>query len=230
MGEPTTIKTVTLTSDNLRSVNVFPERNRNNTSYTGHSIPSNYTQIIPKYFKNQVQNASIENETFLQLSVNSNNSKDHTFKETSVINENNTNKFFNMTDNQMNANFLTDFNGTDINITYSENVTRYEQSWLLNSEQISVPEKDGLTGKMSIWEIIGIFCCCLLIVAIFCSLGYFLYNNRGFNRPEVLNDHCSNPDSSGYLDDTSVRVRNDSFLLLHFNFFWEFMIHFLFAS
>ncbi|XP_045482140.1 uncharacterized protein LOC123686177 isoform X1 [Harmonia axyridis] len=192
----------------------------NNSFHSDLSTPLNTPSITQKYLKNQLQNASVDRDSLLQISINSNNSKDNILEETSVINENITNKFMKMSDNQVNASFLTDFNSTDMNMTYFENVTKYEKNWLLNSEQISIAQKDGITDKMSTMEIIGIFLCCVFLVAIFCSIGYFLYNNRGFNRAEVLNDHCSNPDSSGYLDDTSVRdnseemysLDNDSFL------------------
>lgn len=45
-----------------------------------------------------------------------------------------------------------------------------------------------------------------MVVGIICGVTFFLYRNQGFNRPQVLNDRCSNPDSSGYIDDASVRV------------------------
>ncbi|XP_044766354.1 uncharacterized protein LOC123322446 [Coccinella septempunctata] len=189
------------------------------SSHPGHVISSEVPPLTEKYLKNQLQNGTFERGGVIQFPIHSNHSEDNTFKETSVINENITHKFSNMSDNQVNANFPTDFNGTDINMTYIENATRYEKSWLLNTKQMNVPVKSG-PMDMSSLEIIGIFLCCVFLIAIFCSIGYFLYNNRGFNRPEVLNDHCSNPDSSGYLDDTSVRenseemysLDNDSFL------------------
>lgn len=53
---------------------------------------------------------------------------------------------------------------------------------------------------------IYLFLGCVVMVGVLSGISYFIYRNRGFNRPQVLNDRCSNPDSSGYIDDASVRV------------------------
>ncbi|XP_015440472.1 PREDICTED: uncharacterized protein LOC107195191 [Dufourea novaeangliae] len=53
------------------------------------------------------------------------------------------------------------------------------------------------------------------------SLGFIMYRRRYLNPPQTLNsDKCSNPDSSGYIDDSTIRdnseemysLDNDSFL------------------
>ncbi|KAJ8955392.1 hypothetical protein NQ318_003490 [Aromia moschata] len=75
-------------------------------------------------------------------------------------------------------------------------------------------------GNLSAAGITGITLACVIVVGLICGISYFLYHSRGFNRPQVLNDRCSNPDSSGYIDDASVRdnseemysLDNDSFL------------------
>jgi len=38
------------------------------------------------------------------------------------------------------------------------------------------------------------------------SVSFVLYRRRFVNKPQTLNDKCSNPDSSGYIDDSTLRV------------------------
>lgn len=71
----------------------------------------------------------------------------------------------------------------------------------VNAEAVAV-----MGNQLSAAGITGITLGCVVVVGILCGVSYFMYHNRGFNRPQVLNDHCSNPDSSGYIDDASVRV------------------------
>lgn len=77
-------------------------------------------------------------------------------------------------------------------------------SLMANFERIT--NSSQLSDNLSAAGITGITLGCVSIVGIILALSYILYRNRGFNRPQVLNDHCSNLDSSGYIDDTSVRV------------------------
>ncbi|XP_066158887.1 uncharacterized protein [Euwallacea fornicatus] len=100
----------------------------------------------------------------------------------------------------------------------------YNQSFVQKSERIGIEEgdlhTDDTTGNLSAAGITGITLACIVIVGIICGISFFVYRNQGFNRPQVLNDRCSNPDSSGYIDDASVRdnseemysLDNDSFL------------------
>ncbi|KAK7788785.1 hypothetical protein R5R35_013483 [Gryllus longicercus] len=52
------------------------------------------------------------------------------------------------------------------------------------------------------------------------AVSFILYRRRYLNKPQTLNDKCSNPDSSGYIDDSTLRenseemysLDNDSFL------------------
>ncbi|XP_015840973.1 uncharacterized protein LOC659832 isoform X2 [Tribolium castaneum] len=139
-------------------------------------------------------------------------------KETTVINQNTTADIsLNVTDNQM----LINSSFSAINHTDSFNYindTNYNQSLLLTSEKIIERDEDAATGNLSAAGITGITLGCVVIVGIICGVSYFLYRNRGFNRPQVLNDRCSNPDSSGYIDDASdnseemYSLDNDSFL------------------
>lgn len=97
-----------------------------------------------------------------------------------------------------------------------ENATLIEgdgsnQTLLLSSEEII--EEPAASDNLSAAGITGITLGCVSFVAIVIGVSFFLYRNRGFNRPQVLNDHCSNLDSSGYIDDTSVRVSFELFLV-----------------
>ncbi|XP_067008843.2 uncharacterized protein [Anabrus simplex] len=52
------------------------------------------------------------------------------------------------------------------------------------------------------------------------AVSFVVYRRRYLNKPQTLNDKCSNPDSSGYIDDSTLRenseemysLDNDSFL------------------
>ncbi|XP_049826668.1 uncharacterized protein LOC109600797 isoform X2 [Aethina tumida] len=120
-------------------------------------------------------------------------------------------------DNQIliNASFNA-INHTD-NLTYVEDVN-YNQTLgdRLNVETASL--ESDLSGNLSAAGITGITLGCVVVVGLICGISYFLYRNRSFNRPQVLNDRCSNPDSSGYIDDASdnseemYSLDNDSFL------------------
>ncbi|KAG7310368.1 hypothetical protein JYU34_003142 [Plutella xylostella] len=73
---------------------------------------------------------------------------------------------------------------------------------------------------MDTGEIAGISFAALVLVALAGSTAFVLYRRRYLNKPQTLNDKCSNPDSSGYLDDSTIRdnseemysLDNDSFL------------------
>ncbi|XP_077290627.1 uncharacterized protein LOC143914242 isoform X2 [Arctopsyche grandis] len=60
----------------------------------------------------------------------------------------------------------------------------------------------------------------LVVLALGGATSFVLYRRRYLNKPQTLNDKCSNPDSSGYIDDSTIRenseemysLDNDSFL------------------
>ncbi|CAG9855025.1 unnamed protein product [Phyllotreta striolata] len=119
------------------------------------------------------------------------------------------------------ANF-TAINRTE-NLTYIDADVALNHSSVQNSERFGIDECDVATvseSNLSAAGITGITLGCVIVVGALSGISYFLYRNRGFNRPQVLNDRCSNPDSSGYIDDASVRdnseemysLDNDSFL------------------
>ncbi|OXU28759.1 hypothetical protein TSAR_003278 [Trichomalopsis sarcophagae] len=99
-------------------------------------------------------------------------------------------------------------------------------------EQLAREErnKDEATGSIpsgsgaSATEIATITGGCLAIILLLSTLGslaFVVYRRRYLNPPQTLNsDKCSNPDSSGYIDDSTIRdnseemysLDNDSFL------------------
>ncbi|CAF4875385.1 unnamed protein product [Pieris macdunnoughi] len=75
-------------------------------------------------------------------------------------------------------------------------------------------------GGMDTGVIAGISFAALALAGLAGSTAFILYRRRYLNKPQTLNDKCSNPDSSGYLDDSTIRdnseemysLDNDSFL------------------
>ncbi|KAL1493454.1 hypothetical protein ABEB36_011503 [Hypothenemus hampei] len=134
-----------------------------------------------------------------------------------VINENSTE----------NGNYTGFISNRSTNVSNSDNVTYFGDELTYNksfipSKQTGFKEEDLKsvtdTGNLSAAGITGITLGCIVIVGVICGVSFFLYRNQGFNKPQVLNDRWSNPDSSGYIDDTSdnseemYSLDNDSFL------------------
>ncbi|KAF7287798.1 hypothetical protein GWI33_003429 [Rhynchophorus ferrugineus] len=177
----------------------------------------NVTSILPKVLNSLAKNSSIYGKTTkprqftrkldippLQ-SPPENNSTDilkQTSTDIAVINQNET---------------VSDMNSTG----YIFEELSFNQSFI-QSDSIGVEEGefdlDNSTGNLSAAGITGITLGCVVVVGIICGVSFFIYQNQGFNRPQVLNDRCSNPDSSGYIDDASdnseemYSLDNDSFL------------------
>lgn len=61
-------------------------------------------------------------------------------------------------------------------------------------------------GGMDTGAIAGISFAALVLAALAGSTAFVMYRRRYLNKPQTLNDKCSNPDSSGYLDDSTIRV------------------------
>lgn len=69
-------------------------------------------------------------------------------------------------------------------------------------------------------SITGISLGILVFAGLVGAVSFVLYRRRFLNKPQTLNDKCSNPDSSGYIDDSTLRenseemysLDNDSFL------------------
>lgn len=87
--------------------------------------------------------------------------------------------------------------------------TTFLQTRIPNANVESSPRvKDpgGREGDMDMGAIAGISFAALVLAALAGSTAFVLYRRRYLNKPQTLNDKCSNPDSSGYLDDSTIRV------------------------
>lgn len=69
-----------------------------------------------------------------------------------------------------------------------------------------IKDPGGRDGEMDMGAIAGISFAALVLAALAGSTAFVLYRRRYLNKPQTLNDKCSNPDSSGYLDDSTIRV------------------------
>jgi hypothetical protein len=203
-------------TDSVRGVKTVGISNFNPPNYNNPSNSSILNTSMTKYQKPSSKKLDFKYSNMTKQDTTSKSY--YPSKEVTVINQNTTEISINVTDNQMLFNSsLSAINHTD-NFSYI-NETSYNQSLLLNSEKI-VEKDDEMSGNLTAAGITGITLGCVVIVVVICGVSYFLYRNRGFNRPQVLNDRCSNPDSSGYIDDASVRdnseemysLDNDSFL------------------
>lgn len=112
-----------------------------------------------------------------------------------VIEENNTIPSINNDNDTLNISTTLDHN-------YFENVTLPEVQDKTTNDCINNCSENNLSAA----GITGITVGSIGIVGIICGVSFIVYRNRGLNRPQVLNDRCSNPDSSGYIDDASIRV------------------------
>lgn len=115
-----------------------------------------------------------------------------------------------------------------VNDTFAANMTDAESLNISHSSSVAnsnlIDDSGGNVspgeGQLSAAGITGITVGCVSVVGLLSAVSFVLYRYRTFNRPEALNDYCSNLDSSGYIDDTSIRdnseemysLDNDSFL------------------
>ncbi|XP_026274663.1 mucin-5AC [Frankliniella occidentalis] len=75
-------------------------------------------------------------------------------------------------------------------------------------------------GGLDAGSITGIVLGIVVFAGLVGTVSFVLYRRRYINKPQTLNDKCSNPDSSGYIDDSTLRenseemysLDNDSFL------------------
>lgn len=185
---------------------------------------SSYSKLasVPKHlnFSNKLDVIPLE----VPLKHNASKLNNTTNRDFTVINQTFTDPNINVTV----TGYISSTN-TSINVSnHSDNVTylgeelNYNHS-LIQSERIGIEQDldiEEINGNLSAAGITGITVGCIVIVGMICGISFFIYHNQGFNRPQVLNDRCSNPDSSGYIDDASVRdnseemysLDNDSFL------------------
>lgn len=84
--------------------------------------------------------------------------------------------------------------------------TTYQQTRVPPNIESSRRVIDQNENGMDTGAIAGISFAALVLVALAGSTAFVLYRRRYLNKPQTLNDKCSNPDSSGYLDDSTIRV------------------------
>lgn len=87
--------------------------------------------------------------------------------------------------------------------------TTYLQTIIPPNVESSRRVIDSGDGGMDTGVIAGISFAALVLVALAGSTTFVLYRRRYLNKPQTLNDKCSNPDSSGYLDDSTIRVSSN---------------------
>lgn len=83
----------------------------------------------------------------------------------------------------------------------------------------TMKSSDGTTG-FYIAIISGIAVSILVVSSVIGAISFVVYRHRYWNKPQTLSDKCSNADSSGYIDDSTLRdnseemysLDNDSFL------------------
>ncbi|XP_011640982.1 uncharacterized protein LOC105429591 [Pogonomyrmex barbatus] len=82
-------------------------------------------------------------------------------------------------------------------------------------------QQSSTTSAAGIAAITGSCLATVALLSTMGSLGFIIYRRKYLNPPQTLNsDKCSNPDSSGYIDDSTIRdnseemysLDNDSFL------------------
>lgn len=80
------------------------------------------------------------------------------------------------------------------------------------SAKISNTENISATPRLSAVSITGISFGVIVFAAFVVVTSFVLYRRRYLNKPQTLNDKCSNPDSSGYIDDSTMRVNYHLFI------------------
>ncbi|KAJ9596436.1 hypothetical protein L9F63_012554, partial [Diploptera punctata] len=88
------------------------------------------------------------------------------------------------------------------------------------SNRVQAPAPPDSHHGLDAASITGISLGILVFAALIGAVSFVLYRRRFLNKPQTLNDKCSNPDSSGYIDDSTLRenseemysLDNDSFL------------------
>ncbi|XP_050314156.1 uncharacterized protein LOC126748760 isoform X2 [Anthonomus grandis grandis] len=190
--------------------NLSPVVLRNITQYA-----RNESTRMPRQFLRRLGAFPSNN---VPIKINASDSNNTTIKDfVAVIN--------NTFSDRLDTNF-TDFNHNASSNNHTENITYLGEEFGFNhsfiqSERIGIEEpaeNDDNLGNLSAAGITGITVGCIVIVGVICGASFFVYQYQGFNRPQVLNDRCSNPDSSGYIDDASdnseemYSLDNDSFL------------------
>lgn len=93
-----------------------------------------------------------------------------------------------------------------INSTSNTTLQTTEPISNVSNSNETVSENGSEPTKMSSVSITGITFGVLMFVGITLTTSYVLYRRNFTNKLHTLNDKCSNLDSSGYIDDSSIRV------------------------
>lgn len=98
-----------------------------------------------------------------------------------------------------------------------------------NGVSAGVTAQSTSTSLVDIAAITGSCLAMMVLLSTMGSIGFVMYRKKYLNPPQTLNsDKCSNPDSSGYIDDSTIRVSLIFFMifasewkLCHFSDFYE---------
>lgn len=205
------------------SVEVNETTNFPNTNATTKAVAaSNYIPPITTLFTSSLLNSTVipiklyktsKKYDFQTNSTNRFTTVNPLIKITTVIDQNITGLGMNLTSNSDHTSFI-----DAANVSFANNDTN--QNIITNSELLEAKNYETPKSSLTAACITGITLGCVSIIGVICAVSFIMYRNYGFNRLQVLNDRCSNPDSIGYIDDSTVRenseemysLDNDSFL------------------
>uniref|UniRef100_A0A1B6ME43 Uncharacterized protein n=1 Tax=Graphocephala atropunctata TaxID=36148 RepID=A0A1B6ME43_9HEMI len=113
---------------------------------------------------------------------------------------------------------VTDLSDDDLFDVSSPNITDTlgDTNNTTSADGRTMPASEGLDVLM----ISGIIVGTVVLLGLISGGGFVVYRQRMWNKPQTLSDKCSNADSSGYIDDSTLRenseemysLDNDSFL------------------
>lgn len=151
---------------------------------------SNYSNLdVNSTLTKCVYSVNSNNETISNLTLSQKNESQLLCNNKSVDNLNDT--YINSSKN------LTDQDVSSSNIT----------SYFLSTKPSLDVDNGAITSTgISGLSIMGIVFGVILFIVLICAISFILYRRSFANKPQTLNDKCSNLDSSGYIDDSSVRV------------------------
>ncbi|XP_031335876.1 uncharacterized protein LOC116165514 isoform X2 [Photinus pyralis] len=192
-----------------------------NTNVTAKDVAaSNYIPPITTLFTSSLLNSTVipiklyktsKKYDFQTNSTNRFTTVNPLIKITTVIDQNLTDVGVNLTSSSENTSFIDALNASFGNNYANRNI-------ITNSELVEAKSFDTSKSSLTAAGITGITLGCVSIIGVICAASFIMYRNYGFNRLQVLNDRCSNPDSMGYIDDSTENseemysLDNDSFL------------------
>lgn len=119
-------------------------------------------------------------------------------------------------------------NGNDsvyeaVNSTMVKDETLESKSHPYNSTEQNSNIMPKESNSFGIWNVTLILAACIVVLSIVTGIGFLstvAYRRYYWNKPQTFSDKCSNADSSGYIDDSTMKenseemysLDNDSFL------------------